>query len=225
MAKFTVDVYADTVCPWCYIGKKSLDAAIAQHRASFPEDDFEINWRPYILFPNAKVSAYHKKDSFTLKFGPSAPAVLARMDAAAAPYNIHLTWEGRTGSSRDSHKLILLSSSSSSSSSPQKVQSEFIDALFQGNQTQGKDISDRKGFLIPTALEHGLADDEETLLQYLDSEEADRRVDEEAARARRDVGVAAVPSYVVNGRYRVGGMQEPGVFTGLFERIRGGGGK
>lgn len=48
----------------------------------------------------------------------------------------------------------------------------------------------------------------------------DARVDAETVRARRDVGITAVPSYVVNGRYRVGGMQEPGVFTGLFERIR-----
>jgi predicted DsbA family dithiol-disulfide isomerase len=149
------------------------------------------------------------------------------MDAAGRPYDLHFTWEGRTGSSRDSHKLILLSSQTSpqalSSPSTTTTQSAFIDSLFNGNLTLGKDISDRKGFLIPTALEHGLAEDEETLLKYLDSEEVDRQIDEEAARARRDVGVAAVPSYVVNGRYRVGGMQEPGVFTGLFERIRGGG--
>lgn len=56
MAKFTVDVYGDTVCPWCYIGKKSLDAAIARHKTVYPDDEFQLKWRPYLLYPNAKIS-------------------------------------------------------------------------------------------------------------------------------------------------------------------------
>lgn len=58
---------------------------------------------------------------------------------------------------------------------------------------------------------------------YLDSEAAAERVEREAAAARQVAGVTAVPSYVVNGRYRVGGWQEPGVFGGVFGRIRGAG--
>jgi len=56
MTKFSIDIYADTVCPWCYINKKSLDAAIVQHRSLHPDDEFHLVWRPYILYPNAKVS-------------------------------------------------------------------------------------------------------------------------------------------------------------------------
>jgi len=56
MTKFKVDIYADTVCPWCYINKKSIDAAIEKHQARHPEDEFDLVWRPYLLYPNAKVS-------------------------------------------------------------------------------------------------------------------------------------------------------------------------
>jgi predicted DsbA family dithiol-disulfide isomerase len=95
----------------------------------------------------------------------------------------------------------------------------LLATLLSGSLSQGADISDRS-FLIPVALSHGLASSAEEVEAYLDSPAANARVDEETARARTEVGVAAVPSVVVNGRYRVGGMQEPGVFLGLFERIR-----
>ncbi|KAK0641150.1 hypothetical protein B0T16DRAFT_515272 [Cercophora newfieldiana] len=283
MAKFKVDIYADTVCPWCYINKKSIDAAIAKHQTLYPEDEFDLVWRPYLLYPNAKVSAYNKKDSFLLKFGPDAPTILERVQRVGAPYGVNFTWEGRTGSSRDSHKLILLAAdqdasssfstttttATSTSSSPSTLplpendpspppgpcarplppsvldprpettpshphplatpsprnpllskQNSLTEALLSGALSHNQDISSRS-FLIPVALAHGLAASEEEIVRYLDSEEANARVDAETARARGEIGVAAVPSVVVNGRYRVGGMQEPGVFLGLFERLRG----
>jgi predicted DsbA family dithiol-disulfide isomerase len=274
MTKYRVDVYADTICPWCYINKRSIDTAIKNHQAQHPEDEFDVVWRPYMLYPNAKVSAYNKKDSFLLKFGPSAPDVLDRVQRVGSSHGLTFTWEGRTGSTRDSHKLILLAASQDASSSnhtpspplspppttsgdspplgpcaiptshdvdprPESVdvnprpaqhdgltthpltskQNAVTEAILSGALTRNQDISSRE-FLVPIALAHGLAGTAEDVLRYLDSEEANARVDAEMARARVEIGVTAVPSVVVNGRYRVGGMQEPGVFGGLFERIR-----
>ncbi|KAK1832389.1 hypothetical protein QBC39DRAFT_230929, partial [Podospora conica] len=108
MTKFTVDVYGDTICPWCYIGQASLSTAIAQHKTLFPSDTFELRWKPFLLYPNAKISAYTKADSIALRFGPATPAFLARVAAAGAPYGLTFTWAGLTGSTRDSHKLLLL---------------------------------------------------------------------------------------------------------------------
>jgi predicted DsbA family dithiol-disulfide isomerase len=51
MAKFTIDIYSDTVCPFCYIGKKSLDSAIATYRSQHPDAEFELVWRPFLLHP------------------------------------------------------------------------------------------------------------------------------------------------------------------------------
>lgn len=56
MAKFTVDIYGDTVCPWCYIGQASLDVAIARHKTLYPNDTFELHWKPFLLYPSAKIS-------------------------------------------------------------------------------------------------------------------------------------------------------------------------
>lgn len=58
MAKFTfeIEVYSDAICPWCYIGKKALDRAIATYTARHPDVDFKLLWRPYMLWPNSGVS-------------------------------------------------------------------------------------------------------------------------------------------------------------------------
>jgi len=56
MVQYEIEVFADTICPWCFIGMKTLDLAIERHRSQYPEDEFHLTWRPFMLFPNAKVS-------------------------------------------------------------------------------------------------------------------------------------------------------------------------
>lgn len=218
-----------------------------------------------------------------MRFGPEAQTFLERVDRAGVPYAINFSWEGRTGSSRDSHKLILLAGdldrhfpprpASSQRSSPTTTtnllfttttttgpaatahegdvdprpetlpssfrppspssppvsgggggttrQEAFINAVFHATLSQGHDVSSR-AFLVPLALAHGLAPTADEVEAYLDSAGACARVERETARARHEIGVSAVPSYVVNGRFRVGGKQEPEVFLGVFERVRRG---
>ncbi|KAK0709717.1 DSBA-like thioredoxin domain-containing protein [Lasiosphaeria miniovina] len=103
-----VDIHSDTVCPWCYLGKKSLDSAIATFRARHPGVDFDLVWRPYILHPTAKASSYPKGSSISAVLGPRAGPIFERIAATGAEYGINFRWEGLTGNSRDSHKLILL---------------------------------------------------------------------------------------------------------------------
>ncbi|KAK3333936.1 thioredoxin [Cercophora scortea] len=247
-SKFTIDieVYSDTACPWCYIGKKSLDRAIKTFRARWQEqqqgdgqtDDVEFNvvWKPFLLFSKARVSgklmSYQKGAPIISMFGLArAPAVFERLQTAGAAHGITFRWEGKTGNTLDSHKLIMLAAAQ-----PDRTkQDATIDALYRGAFEEGQDPSDR-GFLVHTALKLGLASREEEVLDWLDGEEAMRMVAEsgsrpgeaeaafEAARAaaRGKPGVdhiTAVPSYVVQGRFRVGGMQESEVFVGLFERV------
>ena len=58
MTKFTIniDVYLDTICPWCYLGKKALNQAIAIYTAQHPDTTFNLIWKPYMLYPNAAIS-------------------------------------------------------------------------------------------------------------------------------------------------------------------------
>lgn len=59
MAKFTIEVVSDTLCPWSYVGKKNLDVAMSTWLQSHPDADFDIIWRPYYLTPKARVSGMY----------------------------------------------------------------------------------------------------------------------------------------------------------------------
>ncbi|ROW08447.1 hypothetical protein VMCG_03160 [Cytospora schulzeri] len=211
----TIRTFSDTLCPWCYIGKKDLDRAMDIYKGQHPDVQFEVTWNPFYLNPKAKVSAYDKKDYYLAKFGPAdAPASFARVEKEAAAQGLTMNWEGKCGNTRDSHDIL-------------------ADALFRGALEQGRDISDRS-FLVETAVRVGLAVQseggggdgsegergEDALLEWLDSGEARAEADALDRFAKEEVGITAVPSYVVQGRYRVGGKQGPEVFLRLFERIR-----
>lgn len=147
---------------------------------------------------------------------------------------LSINWDGLCGNTRDSHVLLLLA---------QKLQEqrrqpgenwrpgegigddaddllrETQDALFRGAFDRGRDVSDR-AFLAEVALEVGLCGSEEEVLARLDDAGARAEADALDRRAKEAVGITAVPSYVVQGRYRVGGQQQSEVFLRLFDRIR-----
>ncbi|KAK4252453.1 hypothetical protein C7999DRAFT_27191 [Corynascus novoguineensis] len=305
MAKFTIeiDIYSDLICAWCYIGKKTLDKAMDAYIAHHPDVEFKLTWKPYMLWPNADVSAYEKGAVIQSIFGHNAPSVRRRVNQLGEQYGIKFKWEGKMGNTRDAHKLVLLamerdaaaaatgsSSSSASSFSPfaftqtnpsgtqpsndqtatttttlihgtpnchynnssnnstnnsnrisniahynATLQKMTITRLFALTFQQGADISSR-AVLAAAAVDLGLCATEAEALAYLSRGEGEGRegggeeegkwapgkvVDESSARARQ-IGVRAVPSYVVQSRWQVGGMQREDVWMGVFERVRRG---
>lgn len=237
----TIQTFSDTVCPWCYIGKKNLDKAIETYKEQNPNVEFDVTWNPFYLHPEAKISAYKKKDYIAARFGPSrAAAFRERVDKGAAAKGLSINWDGLCGNTRDSHVLLLLaqelqqqqqqqhrqqqegggdSNSSSNNNNNNNLLRETQDALFHGAFHRGQDVSDR-AFLAEVALEVGLCGSEDEVLARLDEEGVRTEADALDRRAKEVVGITAVPSYVVQGRYRVGGQQESEVFLRLFERIR-----
>lgn len=76
---FEVEMYGDTICPWCYLGKKSVDRAIETYASKHPEDVFDIIWKPFILWPTAKVSGESIWSGYLcLFFNDNSPASQAR---------------------------------------------------------------------------------------------------------------------------------------------------
>ncbi|AEO58841.1 hypothetical protein MYCTH_2035523, partial [Thermothelomyces thermophilus ATCC 42464] len=110
MARFTIEieVYSDLICAWCYIGKRALDKAIHLYKTEHPDVEFRLTWKPYMLWPNAGVSAYRKWAILEHIFGPRALSIRSRIDQLGERYGISFRWEGRSGNTRDAHKLILL---------------------------------------------------------------------------------------------------------------------
>lgn len=147
---------------------------------------------------------------------------------------LSINWDGLCGNTRDSHVLLLLAqklqeqrrqpgengrSGEGIGDDADDLLRETQDALFRGAFDRGRDVSDR-AFLAEVALEVGLCGSEEEVLARLDDAGARAEADALDRRAKEAVGITAVPSYVVQGRYRVGGQQQSEVFLRLFDRIR-----
>ena len=170
-----------------------------------------------------------------------ASAFFDRVEGMAADLGMKIEWEGRLGSSWDSHKLILLAMEQDSAAYAQQQQQqhqesheghaaavgdvlpykrtdETVMTLYRGIFEEGRDVADRH-FLVEVALRVGLVQDGTELLAWLDDPDVRARVAAETAHAKAQ-RISAVPTFVVQGRYRVGGMQEPGVFLMLFDKIR-----
>lgn len=222
MTKITIDVYSDTLCPFCYIGKKSLDAAISAYTGSHPGAEFDLVWHPFLIHPKFRGRVANKKDYFAAKYGSQVDAFYSRLESRGEPLGIEFRWEGASGSSWDSHKLILkaMDLDRRDGLGGRKRQMGLLDALFRGVFEEGRDVADQ-GFLATVAVESGVVKDEEEARAVMGSEEMGRRVVMESERGRGSK-IEAVPSYLVQGRYFVGGMQEPGVFEEVFGRVGGG---
>lgn len=129
----------------------------------------------------------------------------------------------RGSSTRDSHLLLLLAQRRSQAALV-ALRRALLDGVFGagGGGGVGRDVGDR-GFLLEVAGAAGLLrgeGEEAEVLAWLDGAAGRELADGLDRRAKREVGIAAVPSFVVQGRFRVGGKQEEGLFLDLFERIR-----
>jgi predicted DsbA family dithiol-disulfide isomerase len=197
-----VEIWSDVVCPWCYIGKRRFETALAQfeHRA-----DVEVHWRSFELDPDAP--AIREDDPVQRladKYGMThvqAQAVDARLtDAAAAEgLEFHLT-TARGGNTFDAHRLLHLAAEKGIQDA---VKERFLRAYF----TESEPIGDAET-LTRLAVDAGLDEiDVKTVLtsgQYA----TDVITDEQQAAA---YGISGVPFFVVDGRYGVSGAQPPDV--------------
>lgn len=149
--------------------------------------------------------------------GPETfPSWRANILSAASPHGLTFSslTTGTTGPSRPSHTLLSLALQQRGPA----TQSALLDALLRGHFELGKDISD-EAWLAEVATGTGTGLDAASVARALASPEAAREVDDEAAAARAERAVEAVPCVTMQGRYRVGGYQDAKVFEDLFEKI------
>ncbi|KAI1758281.1 thioredoxin-like protein [Xylaria castorea] len=102
---FAIEFIHDTICPFCYIGMKNLLMAIDIYKSKHPDDVFEVTCTPFILAPTAKTSYCNKVQYYSTERGlpMSRFEVWNRLGENAG---IRFSWKGRTGNSRNSHKLL-----------------------------------------------------------------------------------------------------------------------
>ena len=204
-----VEIWSDVVCPWCYVGKRNFEAALA---AFAHGDDVEIEWKAYELDANApreREGDYPTR--LAAKYGVSkgeAQAMIARIISAGATAGVDMRFDiSRPGNTFDAHRVLHLAKK-------RGVQNALAERLFAATFTEGRPIGD-PSTLVGLAADVGLDADE--VRDVLDSDQFATDVRAEEVEAG-EIGVRGVPFYVFDRRYGVSGAQPPEVFRDVLER-------
>ncbi|RDL39651.1 uncharacterized protein BP5553_03991 [Venustampulla echinocandica] len=214
MTTFDIQVVSDTVCPWCYVGKKKLDGAIKAYKESHPDsnDTFSITWKPFYLNPGAPKIGVDKIAYYNSRFGEERAAMMFdRLSQVGTDVGINFKFGGKAGNTRDSHRLISLGQSKSPA-----VQTRVVEELFSAYFENEGDITSHQ-VLRDAGVKAGL--DEKEVKEWLESDKGGPEVDHEVEQAKRNQ-ISGVPNFTIQRKYEVGGAQEPEVFLRLFEKIK-----
>ncbi|MDR5907018.1 DsbA family oxidoreductase [Franzmannia qiaohouensis] len=212
MPQVNITVISDAICPWCFIGKRHLDLALAE----LPEDvTVAVAWHPFELNPDMPAEGLSRRDYRTAKFGSweRSQALDAQVEAAAeqAGIEIHHERMTRTPNTFDAHRLIWLAGEHG-------VQSAVVGALFRCYFVDGEDIGDG-AVLANAAREGGLA--EIDIPAFLASDQGRAEVKAGLDEARR-LGVSGVPTFIFNGTTGLSGAQPPEALRQAILEIAGG---
>jgi predicted DsbA family dithiol-disulfide isomerase len=209
-ASVHVDVISDVVCPWCFIGKRRLEMAIAL----VADIAVDINWRPYFLNPWIPREGIDRQTYLETKFGSSERyAVIAeRVSAAAALDGLLYASDriSRQPNTLDCHRLILWSRSATD---PGRMTQRLMELYF----SEGADLTDAKT-LIQAAIDCGMDGD---LVRRLLASDADVDRVENDANAAKEAGIDGVPCFIFGGSVIVTGAQSPEYLASAIERTAG----
>jgi predicted DsbA family dithiol-disulfide isomerase len=201
-----IQVWSDVVCPWCYIGKKRLEKAIAE----FP-GDVTVTFRAYQLDPSPVPTPVRTKDAMAAKFGgpERAEQMFAHVAGVAAGDGLHLDFDRAIAANTfEAHRLIAWAGG-------QGRQAEMLDALQQAHFVKGIDIGSRPA-LAEVAGSIGL--DPAAALAYLESPAGTEAVNTDLREAQ-ELGITSVPTFVIDGKYAIQGAQESATILSAFEEI------
>ena len=202
-----IDVVSDVVCPWCFIGKRRLEKALAL----VPDVPVEVHFRPYFLNDWVPREGIAREEYLTTKFGsPDRYVGIAkRVSAAAAAEG--LVYDSskmkRQPNTLDCHRLIRWADTQGLAPA---MKQKLMDLYF----TEGGDLSDRET-LVKAAAEVGL--DADAVRTALASEEDVAEVEREALSAK-EAGIEGVPCFIFGGKFAVSGAQAPEYLAEMIAR-------
>ena len=203
-----IDVVSDVVCPWCFVGKRRLEAAVA----AVPEIAVEVRWRPFQLDPSIPPEGVDRSTYFREKFGDPArvEAIHDRLRELGRDVGIAFDFAAieRTPNTLDAHRLIRWAT-------VEGVQDAVVERLFRLYFEEGGDLGSH-AVLARAAADAGMngAVAERLLAGDADRDEVAKEID-----TARRVGVTGVPCMILDGRYAVMGAQEAAVIANAIRRV------
>ncbi|MCP9230287.1 DsbA family protein [Mesorhizobium sp. M0045] len=205
----TVDVVSDVVCPWCFIGQKRLDKAIAA-----VDIDVHIRWRPFQLDPTIPPEGKNRRDYMVAKFGSEQRIreIHARIEPLGEAEGISFAFDAIkvAPNTLDAHRLIRWAGTAG-----EAVQNRLVRRLFQLNFEEGANLGDH-AVLIEAAREAGM---DASVVETLLSTDADvEAVRTEIATASR-MGISGVPCFLLEGKYAVMGAQDADTLADALRQV------
>ncbi len=204
-----VDVFSDVICPWCFIGKRRLERALAAR----PLPDLTVHWRAFQLNPDMPREGMDRQQYIETKFGDKrrAEEIYERVTQAGHGDGIHFAFDKirRTPNTIQAHRLIRLAGRDGD-------QDAMVERLFRAYFLEGADLSSNDT-LAALAAEAGLGRTD--IARYLSGGEDLSEVETDSQLAYR-AGISGVPCFVVNGKFALAGAHEPEAFGPLFDAAR-----
>lgn len=204
-----IEIYSDIVCPWCYIGERRLERALA----ALPTGErIEVVFRPYQLDPDAPQTAVPLMQHLERRFGGRKDGMLDAVSHAAQGEGISIAWDRALSSNtRTAHRLLQWAVREGGPD----VQRKLVAELFALHFTHGGNVADVEQ-LAAAAASVGL--DAGHARAYLASNEGVRELEAESDKAR-ELGITSVPTFVIDGRYAIQGAQPTSTFIRILEQV------
>ncbi|MGE0324362.1 MAG: DsbA family oxidoreductase [Polyangiaceae bacterium] len=201
-----IDAFSDVVCPWCFIGKRKLELALAQR----PDLEVELHFHPFLLHPYLQPEGEDFAAFVLQKFGTDPGKLFKRVLGAAqnAGLEFHPELIRRMPDTTAAHCLI--------SWAPPEQRADLVMALFSAYFCEGKDVGDVQ-VLAELGGDFGLEPSHS--LERL-AAGVDREAIREQAADAADRGITGVPFFLINGRWPVPGAQEPETLLRVLDKAR-----
>ena len=209
----TIDIVSDVVCPWCYIGKRHVEAAVAKWRPLNPEAHVRIRWHPFQLNPDLPLTGTDRKGYLEAKFGgpQQASEIYARIKVAGRSAGLDLNFDGikKQPNTLAAHALIAYAQSVNvgGAADAAAAADAVVERLFKAYFIDGDFIGDID-VLVAIAVQCGLSAD--ATRAVLSGSAALRQVADQDASVRQQ-GVSGVPFLVFNNKVSLSGAQPPEV--------------
>jgi len=209
--KIKIDIVSDINCPWCYVGEKRLNNAIATAKGNY---NLEINFKPFELNAGIAPEGMDKKEYFKMNYGPQ---ILSQLDAMnqrlsdvgkEAGIELNFDKSEKINNTFNGHRLIWLAGNYG-------VQQQVAEALFYSYFTEGGNMNDTT-LLKEIGVANGIPADK--LENFFESEEGKQEVREMEQWAQA-AGIKGVPAFIINDTYLISGAQPEEVFHQVFEQV------
>lgn len=212
MKTLTIDVVSDVVCPWCYIGKRRLERALALLAVQYPDVDPEVSWHTFQLNPDLLPEGIARADYVRNKFGDEATAIYDRVAGVGKEVGIAFAFDkiNRQPNTVVAHSLIAVSE-------PGMAQDAMVEALFKAYFLEGRDLTEAS-VLMDIAESAGM--DRAIAEAHLQNSALhSQTIDSD--KAAREMGITGVPFFIFNRQVGLSGAHEAEtLLQGMVEAMK-----